>query len=77
MDQMNGASRVVSESKTNAVQPFGRYGVGLLTGHPVGLVVAAGVALITMEAIPASRWFVAGSLVVGGAFGFFLWLHHR
>jgi hypothetical protein len=66
-----------SELGPGEVQPYARGGVGILTGHPVGLVVIAGVILLTMEHVPAARWFFGGSLVVGGAIGFALWLHHR
>lgn len=60
-----------------AVVPFGRYGAGLFTEHPVGLVVAVGVILIGFEAIPPARWFFAGSVAAGAVIGFLLWLQHR
>jgi hypothetical protein len=41
------------------------------------LLVVAAVLLLTLESIPESRWFVAAALVVGGTFGYFLWLRHR
>jgi hypothetical protein len=59
------------------VQPFGRYGAGLLTEHPVGLVVVAAVILLTLCGIPETWWFFVASLILGGLFGFFLWLYHR
>jgi hypothetical protein len=65
------------ESNPNTVKPFGRYGVGVITEHPAGLLVVAGVVLMTLEAIPESRAFLTGALAVGGVFGLFLWLHHR
>ena len=65
------------EIERQAVQPFGLSGVGVVTGHPVGLVLVAGVILITVEAIPASRWFVAAAVGAGIAFGGSLWLYHR
>jgi hypothetical protein len=59
------------------VTPFGRYGVGLLTGHPVGLVVVFGLLLMGLLGLPEARWFFAGALLLGGFCGFFLWLRHR
>jgi uncharacterized membrane protein len=59
------------------VQPFGLSGVGVITSHPVGLVFVAGVVLITVEAIPAARWFVAAAVAIGIVFGISLWLYHR
>ncbi len=66
-----------SEPDPNKVIPFGRYGAGLLTGHPVGLVVVFGLLLMGLVGMPEARLFFAGVLVVGGICGFFLWLRHR
>jgi hypothetical protein len=59
------------------VQPFGRYGGGHITGHPIGLVIVLGLFLMGFVGVPAYRWFFAGSLALGGVFGFLLWLRHR
>jgi hypothetical protein len=59
------------------VVPFGRYGGGRLTGHPIGLVIVFGIVLIGLIGIPEARLFFAGSLVLGSVFGLFLWLRHR
>ena len=75
------SSRVGSEGHTSSrnrdidrtkVLPFGRYGVGLITEHPVGLVVAIGIILLGLEAMPEARWFLGGSATLGGLIGFFL-----
>jgi len=60
-----------------AVVPFGYNGAGLLTEHPVGLVVALGILAIGLEAMPEARWFFVGAVASGVACGFLLWLHHR
>lgn len=65
------------EPHVDAVKPFGRYGIGTLTGHPAGLLVVAAVIFLTFETVPGSGWFVAAALVVGGVFGFFLWLRRH
>lgn len=57
--------------------PFGRTGTGLLTSHPVGLVVVFGLLFMGLIGMPEARWFLGGALLFGGAFGFFLWLRHR
>jgi predicted lipid-binding transport protein (Tim44 family) len=59
------------------VVPFGRYGGGLLTGHPIGLVIVLGVILMGLIGIPEARLFFAASMVLGALFGLFLWLRHR
>jgi hypothetical protein len=56
--------------------PFGRFGAGLLTGHPIGLVVVLGLLLIGLLGMPEYRIFFVASLALGGLFGLFLWLHH-
>jgi hypothetical protein len=66
-----------SELDPTEVRPFGAAGVGLLTGHPVGLVVVAGVIVMVMAQLPEARWFFGGSLVLGAAIGLVLWLRHR
>ncbi len=57
--------------------PFGPYGAGQWTGHPIGLVIVIG--LVFMGLI--SRTPVSGlmffSLLGGAVVGFFLWLYHR
>jgi Co/Zn/Cd efflux system component len=59
------------------IQPFGLSGVGVITGHSVGLILIAGVILIAVEAIPAARWFVAAAVAIGILIGISLWLCHR
>ena len=58
------------------VVPFGRFGAGLWTGHPIGLFIVAGVLLIGLIGIPEWRWFFGGSVIVGGLFGYSLWRRH-
>lgn len=66
-----------SEPDPTEVVPFGRYGAGRLTGHPIGLVIVFGLLLMGLAGLPELRWLFAGALLVGGLCGFFLWLHHR
>lgn len=55
------------------VVPFGRFGAGLWTGHPIGLFIVAGLVLIGLIGIPEWRWFFGASLVLGGLYGYLLW----
>ena len=66
-----------SEPNPNEVLPYGRYGVGLLTGHPIGLVIVIGLLLMGLLGLPEYRLFLATSLFLGGLVGFLLWLRHR
>jgi hypothetical protein len=61
----------------DTVRPYGPAGVGLLTGHPVGLGVIIGVFAFALAALPPARLFFLLVLPLGGVIGFFLWLRHR
>jgi hypothetical protein len=66
-----------AEPHANEVLPYGHNGVGLFTGHPIGLVIVLGLLLMGLLGLPEYRLFFAGSLILGGLLGFFLWLRHR
>lgn len=66
-----------AEIKPTEVVPFGRYGAGIWTSHPVGLVAVLGVLLIGLIALPEARIFLACGVGLGVLFGFILWLMHR
>ena len=66
-----------AEPNANEVLPHGRYGGGLLTGHPIGLVIVLGLLLMGWLGLPEYQLFFVGSLVLGGLVGFSLWLRHR
>lgn len=63
--------------QTSELVPFGRYGGGLLTGHPIGLVIVLGILAIGLIGLPEARWFFGGSAALGCVAGLLLWLHHR
>lgn len=56
------------------IVPYGRFGAGELTGHPIGLVIVIGLLLFEVIAIP---WFFAAQVVLGGLVAFFLWRYHQ
>jgi len=60
------------------VVPFGKYGGGRWTGHPIGLVIALGIIVIGLVGVPEARYFLAGALPLGTLLGLLLWnLHQR
>ncbi|HXJ47375.1 MAG TPA: hypothetical protein VNK47_11920 [Candidatus Dormibacteraeota bacterium] len=59
------------------VVPFGKYGAGRLTGHPIGLFISLGIVLVALIGVPESRIFLAAALPLGGLFGFVLWRLHQ
>ena len=65
------------EPNPTEVIPFGRYGAGLWTGHPIGLVIVVGLLLMGFVGLPEARWFLALTVPLGCICGFFLWLRHR
>ena len=71
------ASSRESDPPPSKVVPFGRYGGGLFTSHPIGLVIVIGFVVMALVGIPEARWFLAASVILGGALGLILWLRHR
>jgi len=59
------------------VVPFGRFGGGEWTGHPIGLVIVLGFLVMGLVGIPQFRSFFVGALVLGSFCGLLLWLYHR
>jgi len=74
--QRNRAPRD-SDPHPSEVVPFGLYGAGIFTAHPVGLVVALGLIFMGLAVLPEVRLFFLCALPVGAVFGFFLWIRHR
>jgi hypothetical protein len=59
------------------VVPFGKYGAGQWTGHPIGFVIALGIVVMALIGIPESRYFLAAAIPLGALFGFILWRIHQ
>jgi hypothetical protein len=66
-----------AEPHATLVVPFGAKGGGLLTGHPIGLVIVIGLLFLGLLGLPEVRPFFLGSVGLGGIFGLILWLRHR
>jgi hypothetical protein len=71
------ASSHESEPSPTPIVPYGPYGGGHFTSHPIGWVIAIGFTVMVLVAIPEARWFFAASLVLGIILGIFLWLRNR
>lgn len=65
------------EPSAAEIVPFGRYGAGHYTGHPIGLLIVVGLLLMGLVGLPEFRWFFLASLALGGVLGLILWRLHR
>jgi hypothetical protein len=54
------------------VVPYGKFGAGVWTGHPIEFVVVMGILIVGLIGIPAFRWFFGTTLLVGGLVGYSL-----
>jgi len=59
------------------VVPFGNYGGGLWTSHPIGLFIAVGLLAMGVIGLPEARWFLALAVPAGIICGVSLWFLHR
>jgi hypothetical protein len=66
-----------SDPDLTQVQPHGVYGVGIVTAHPVGLLIVAAMAIVGLWYLPQARWFFLGAAALGILFGIVLRLRHR
>ena len=57
--------------------PFGYYGGGLWTSHPIGLFIAVGLLTMGVIGLPEARWFLALAVTAGIICGISMWFYHR
>lgn len=60
-----------------AIVPYGKFGAGLWTGHPIGLVIVIGMLVVGLVGIPEWRWFFGATVLVGSLVGYSLWRRHQ
>ena len=65
------------ERPTWEVVPYGKFGVGLWTGHPIGFVVVLGILIVGLVGIPEWRYFFGATVLVGSLVAYALWRHHQ
>jgi hypothetical protein len=58
------------------VVPYGKFGGGVWTGHPAGLIVVLGILIVGLVGIPAWRYFFGATVVVGGLVAYMLRRRH-
>ena len=59
------------------VVPYGKFGAGVWTGHPAGLIIVIGILVVGLVGIPAWRWFFGATVLAGGLLGYLLWRRHQ
>jgi hypothetical protein len=59
------------------VVPFGKYGAGVWTGHPAGLMVVIGMLIVGLIGIPEWRYFFGAAVLLGSVVAYFLFRRHQ
>jgi hypothetical protein len=62
---------------TMAVVPYGKFGAGIWTSHPIGLVIVVGMLIVGLVGIPEWRWFFGATVLVGSLVGYVLGRRHQ
>jgi hypothetical protein len=62
---------------TAEVVPYGKFGAGVWTGHPAGLIVVLGIMIVGLIGIPEWRYFFAATVLFGTLVGYFLLRSHH
>ena len=71
------AARTNEDRHPLQVVPFGRFGAGAWTGHPIELLVVVGFLLIGLIGIPEWRWFFGATVLMGSVVGYVLWRRNQ
>jgi hypothetical protein len=65
--------RTNEDRKTWEVVPYGRFGAGVWTGHPAGLIVVIGILIVGLVGIPAWRYFFGATVILGSLVAYLLY----
>jgi len=76
-DPSNLRSKDVWTTEPKHLVPFGPYGAGQWTAHPIGLVIVIGLVLMGLVSRTPVSDLMFFSLLGGAVVGMFLWLYHR
>jgi hypothetical protein len=71
------SSKEVWQPEPQNLVPFGPYGGGQWTAHPIGLFIVIGLLVMGLVSHTPVSFLLLLSLLGGAIVGFFLWLHHR
>lgn len=55
------------------VVPYGKFGAGLWTGHPTGLIVVVGILIVGLVGIPEWRYFFGATVILGSLVAYSLY----
>ena len=58
------------------IVPYGRFGGGVWTGHPIGFIVVLGILIIGLVGIPLWRWFFGATVLLGSLVAYVMWRRH-
>jgi hypothetical protein len=64
------------DRQTWEVVPYGKFGAGLWTGHPAGLIAVIGILIVGLVGIPEWRYFFSATVIVGSLVAYALWRRH-
>jgi hypothetical protein len=76
-DASNPRPKDVWAPEPKHLVPFGPYGAGQWTAHPIGLVIVIGLVLMGLVSRTPVSDLMFFSLLGGAVVGMFLWLYHR
>jgi hypothetical protein len=68
--------RTNEDIRISELAPQGKYGAGLWTGHPAGLIVVVGILIVGLIGIPEWRYFFAFTMLVGSIVAYALHRRH-
>jgi len=77
LPSMTRSARRASNPEPKHLVPFGPYGAGQWTAHPIGLVIVIGMLIMGLVTRTPVSLLLIASLLGGAIVGFFLWLRHR